>query len=135
MKIYISAGFTARERLRPFRDSLWTLGHEVVSTWLDETAKPSGMEKLDFYRKLSIKDMAEIQSAHLLICDHLEPSTSGGRDIEYGLALGRHQHMQLWIVGAPAPLSPFHTLADRTFTDWQTCVAHLERIQRAENHD
>lgn len=132
MKIYISAGFTARERLRPIRDALWQMGHEVVSTWLDETAQPEAMDKHDFFRKLGIKDIAEVQAADLLISDHLEPSTSGGRDIEFGLALGRHQHIQVWMVGEPPRLSPFHLLADRHFVDWVDLIGHMKD---AANHD
>jgi hypothetical protein len=133
MKIYISAGFTARERLRPIRDEMWKMGHEVVSTWLDETAQPENMERDDFYCKLGIKDVAEVQAADLLISDHLEPSTSGGRDIEFGLALGRHQHVQVWMVGQPVRLSPFHLLVDKHFADWDGCLDFLRKY--ATNHD
>lgn len=125
MKIYISAGFTARERLRPIRDALWAMGHEVVSSWLDETAQPASMPRDVFFKKLGIKDVAEVQSADLLISDHLEPSTSGGRDIEMGVALGRHQHIQVWMVGEPPRLSPFHLLADERFEDWEACLDYL----------
>src|SRR5689334_21956361 len=131
MKIYISAGFTARERLRPIRDRLWSMDHEVVSSWLDETAQPELMSRETFYRKLGMKDVAEVISADLLISDHLEPSTSGGRDIEFGVAPGRHQHCQLWIVGDPPRLSPFHLLADERFPDWEQALALLSQIGRA----
>jgi len=103
------------------------MGHEVVSSWLDETAQPDAMPRDVFFKKLAIKDVAEVQSADLLISDHIEPSTSGGRDIEFGIALARHQHIQVWIVGPPSSLSPFHLLADARFTDWNECLAYLKR--------
>jgi hypothetical protein len=129
MKIYISAGFTERERLRPMRDELWKMGHQVVSTWLDESSRPSGMAQEIFYKKLGIKDVAEIIGADLLISDHMAPSTSGGRDIEYGVALGLHQHIQIWIVGEPVRLSPFHVLADRRFLKWQELLDELREVK------
>ena len=125
MKIYLSAGFAARNHLRPIRDRLWSMGHEVVSTWLDETARPAAMGLSVFHRKLGLKDFAEVAAADLLISDHLEPSTSGGRDIEFGIALGRFQHIQVWIVGTPPKVSPFHELADARFPTWEACLAEL----------
>ena len=116
MRIYISASWVAQKRLRPHRDELWKMGHIVTSTWLDETEQPAGMPTPAFKKKLGIKDITEITDADLLINDLLEPSTSGGRDVEYGVALGRHQRCQTWIVGTP--VSPFHFLADSVFTTW-----------------
>ena len=125
MKIYISAGFNERERLRAHRDVLWSLGHDVVSSWLDECKQPEGMTHETFYKKLAVKDVAEVFSADLVIVDFIGPTTSGGRDVEYGVALGRHQRTQLWIVGHPERRSPFHELADAEFADWNAAFTHL----------
>ena len=116
MKIYIAASFVSRERLRPIRDELWNLGHEVVSSWLDEVAKPAPMTDKEFYKKLAIKDIAELKSADLVIVDLLNKSSTGGRDIETGLALGAFSAKQLYLVGVPVCV--FHELADKQYPAW-----------------
>lgn len=125
MKIYIASFFDTRERLRPVRDELWKLGHEVVSTWLDEAAKPSSMDTEIFYKKLASKDLAEINSADLLILDTNDLTPRGGREVEYGFALGRFQSKQVWIVGPSRNI--FHRLADRHFDTWEDCLNALHQ--------
>lgn len=123
MKIYLAGSFTSRFVLRPIRDKLWAMGHDVVSTWLDESVPPPGMSQETFERKLGLKDLAESASADLVIVDLLEPSTTGGRYVEYGLALGRFQRQSVWLVG---PLQGvFHYLADERFDSWDECLDHL----------
>lgn len=128
MKVYISASFTSQKRLRQYRDELWKMGHQVVSSWLDETAIPANMSPDAFIRKLAVKDIAEIVAADVLISDNHEPSTSGGMFIEMGVALGRFQHIQVWTVG-PKGRSPFHELADRHFDTWEECLAYVRGLQ------
>lgn len=99
------------------RDALWAKGHEVVSTWLDEVAQPENLTKDEFYKKLAIKDVTELKGANLVIVDILEPSTTGGRDTELGLALGSFQSKQVFLVGTP--YSVFHQLADRVYSSWE----------------
>ena len=123
MKVYLAASFASRHRIRPIRDRLWEMGHDVVSTWLDEAIPPPGMSKSTFDRKLGLKDLAESASADLVIVDLLEPSTTGGRYVEYGLALGRFQRQSVWLVG---PLEGvFHYLADASFATWDECLMAL----------
>ena len=124
MKIYIAASFTSRNRLRPIRDKLWEMGHEVTSTWLDEVAKPDPMTQNEFYKKLALKDITELRTANLVIVDLLDPSTSGGRDTELGLALGCFQSKQIYLVGEPA--SVFHQLSDKMFSNWEHLLLYLE---------
>ena len=116
MKIYVSGSFTSRPKLRPVRDELWHMGHEITSTWLDEVAQPANMTHEEFYKKLALKDLAEVNAADLIIVDLSDPSTSGGRDVELGFALGRYAAKQIYLVGKP--VSVFHQLADRFFSSW-----------------
>lgn len=120
MKIYVAASFVSRERLRPIRDKLWAMGHEVVSSWLDEVAKPSPMTQDEFYKKLAMKDIAELMSADMVICDLGDKSTSGGRDTELGLALGSFAKKQVYLVGTPT--SVFHRLVDRVYYTWDALL-------------
>ena len=124
MRIYLSASFVAQKRLRPIRDILWTKGHHVVSTWLDEQVQPPAMAQDVFHRKLGTKDIAEIVSCDLFIYDGIEPSTSGGRDTELGVALGRFQHCQVWGVGLTT-LNPFRVLMDQRFETWDELLGVL----------
>ena len=124
MKIYIASFFDTRERLRPYKDRLWKQGHEVVSSWLDEQAKPGGMDTSTFWKKLAIKDIAEVESADCVILDTLDVTPRGGREVEFGYALGGHQSKFTYIVGPVRNV--FHTLADRQFDDWDALLAYLE---------
>lgn len=123
MKIYLSGMFEERNRLRPIRDTLWTFGHDVVSSWLDETMAPKGMDQATFFRKLGTKDLLEIASADLLILDTLNVSGRGGAAFEAGFAFGRYSRCQVWLVGPK--LNPFHELFDKVFLDWNTCLEEL----------
>ncbi|MCR4308356.1 MAG: hypothetical protein NUV80_07445 [Candidatus Berkelbacteria bacterium] len=120
MKIYLAGSFNSRNRLRPIRDKLWEFGNEVVSSWLDEVAQPKNLSKKEFYKKLALKDIAELKSADLVIVDVLEPSSSGGRDTELGLALGAFATKQIFLVGPP--VSVFHELVDDQFASWDMCL-------------
>jgi hypothetical protein len=123
MRIYIAASYTAKLRLRPIRDALFALGHDVLTTWLDEQPKQPDMTQDAFERKLAIKDLVEAGGADLLILDTLEPSTTGGRHTEWGIGLGRFQRQLLYIVGPRENV--FHRLADRQFDTWTACLEAL----------
>lgn len=123
MRVYMAGKFETREALRPIRDRLWNLGHEVVSTWLDEAKRPSGMDEATFNRKLAIKDMTEIKSTDLLILDTHVPSERGGKEVEYGFALGQFQTKQVWIVGPRRNV--FHWVADQQFDEWDGVIEAL----------
>ena len=123
MKIYLAGSFASRFDLRPIRDRLWQLGHDIVSTWLDESKPTPGMDQATFEKKLGLKDLVESATADLVIVDLLEPSTTGGRYVEYGLALGRFQRQLVWLVGPRQGV--FHYLADACFDTWIECLARL----------
>lgn len=125
MKIYIASFFDTRERLRPIRDRLWKLGHEVVSSWIDEAPRVEGMTEDEFFRKTAIKDLAEVKQADLLIVDTLDvsPRGGGGREVEYGFALGHFQTKLTYHVGPIRNI--FHWLADKHFDTWEDCLAFL----------
>ncbi len=123
MKVYLAARFERRQEIRPVRDDLWKMGHEVVSTWFDEVARMEDMPIDTFYKKLALKDIAQIESADLFILDTEVPSERGGKEVEYGYAIGQFQRIMVWIVG-PAR-NVFHQLADRRFDTWHECLVVL----------
>ena len=127
MKIYIASFFDTRHRLRPFRDALWRMKHEVVSTWLDEVAKPALMSRDEFWRKLALKDLAEIKAADLVIVDTIDLTPRGGREVEMGFAFGGHQGKLIYLVG---PIrNVFHTLVDKKFETWEACLVHIDGLK------
>lgn len=123
MKVYLSASFTQRLKMRPIRDKLWSMGHIIVSSWLDETVKPDFLSAHEWGRKLAEKDRAEVLSADLFLLD--SESISTGKAVELGLALGQFHLKLIWIVGNPQHI--FHHLADEILPDWESCFKKLEQ--------
>jgi len=124
MKIYLAAKFLRREAIRPIRDEIWATGHEVVSTWLDEVKRPPDMDSATFKKKLALKDIAEVISADLFILDTAFPSETGGKEVEFGISLGRFQTKLIWVVGPKRNV--FHELADKHFECWERALEELK---------
>ena len=124
MRIYISASFAARDRLRPMRDRLLALNYDVTSSWLNEVSRPPNMSEEIFHKKLALQDLVEATSADLMIQDTLTDSTTGGLHVEWGLGLGRFQRQLLWLVGPYKNL--FHRLADEQFDSWEDLLEWLD---------
>ena len=125
-KLYIASFFDDRPRLRPFADQLWHKGYEIVSTWLNETAKPEGMPHDIFWKKLAIKDLAEINACDILVLDTFSVTPRGGREVELGFALGRFQSKLIYLVGPVRNV--FHTLVDVKFDTWEDLISSLPDI-------
>jgi nucleoside 2-deoxyribosyltransferase len=125
-KIYIAAKFERRADVRPYAAALWELGHEIVSTWLNEASKPEAMSHSDFFKKLAIKDLAEVQSADIVLVDTFMPAGSGGSQVEYGYALGKAHKNEVYIVGPKR--SVFHELADGNFETWDDVIVWFNRL-------
>jgi len=129
MRIYIAGSWGAQKRLREPANHLWNMGHEVVSTWLNEVKRPEFMPSEVFKKKLAMKDLCEVSRADLLILDTIDPP-SGGKNAEFGFALGSFQNKQVWMVGPPS--SVFHYLADISFVNWEECLSFMEHYQTNE---
>ena len=122
MKVYLAGSFLDQHSLREPASRIWQLGHEVVSTWLQEVARPEHMESERFKHKLGMKDIAEVSAADLIILDNRQ--SSGGKNVEWGIALGQFQRKLLWLVGEPSNV--FHYLADRQFPTWDEVYEALD---------
>lgn len=122
MKIYVAGSFTDQHDLREKSLKLWSLGHCVVSTWLHEAKRPSNMTEQEYKRKLAIKDIAEVCEADLVLLDNRQ--SSGGKNVEWGVGLGRFQNKLLWLIGEPSNV--FHYLADRSFNTWEEVYNALQ---------
>ena len=122
LKIYVSGSFVSQQRLRHMADHLWHLGHQVVGTWLQETAKPADMPQDIFYKQLGIKDLTEVKEADCIIMDILDPSSTGGRYCEWGFSFG--QQKLRYVVGNVKGV--FDVLADRIFKSWEELFTYFK---------
>lgn len=78
-----------------------------------------------FYRKLAIKDLAEIRSADIFVLFTEDVSERGGKEVEFGFALGRFQGCLLFIVGPKRNV--FHQLADATFANVEMFLNYVTK--------
>jgi nucleoside 2-deoxyribosyltransferase len=121
-RVYLAGKFESLPRLRVKRDLLRRAGFTVVSTWLDEekAAAFCGEQELTNYAK---RDLAEVYLADVLILDTLDDSQTGGRDVEFGLALARG--IPTVVVGPCRNI--FHRLATHHYADW-FWFTHLAKL-------
>lgn len=133
MKFYIGARMADGPRLRIVRERLFKLGHEVISSWLDEIGRPEHMDHEIFSVKLGMKDLTEIRAADVFVIDTLSPLAEGGgggREFEYGFAFGQWHHKECWLVGDKN--HAFHFLADRQFFAWDDILYYLGELPTGE---
>jgi len=126
MKIYTAASFTEQHRIRQHKETLFRLGHSVLSTWLEEQVKPSGMTDEEFGRKMAAKDLQEVAASDCLILDLEAPSKTSGKMIETGFALAKHK--LLYVVAPEGTLTKGHIfllLADKIFNSWDDLFVYF----------
>jgi len=124
MIFYLASNWGSQRRIRDVRSKLVALGHTVRSGWLDETSAQS-FESLDPARRreYSYRDMGEIATVDVVCVDTQEPSPSGGREVECGMALAHGK--PLFVVGPSRNI--FHEVAHRQYADWSEVFAVLLR--------
>jgi len=119
MRIYTAATFSEQERIRQYKETLFRLGHSVLSSWLEEQIRPEGMTDEQFGRKMAAKDLQEIAACDCFILDMMNPSKTMGKMVETGFALAKYK---LFYVVAPEGYMTtghiFLLLADKIFNSW-----------------
>jgi nucleoside 2-deoxyribosyltransferase len=113
------------------KEKLFTLGHSVVATWLEEQIKPAGMTDEQFRRKMAAKDLQEIAAADCFILDLEKPSVTMGKMVETGFALAKHK---LFYVVAPEGTTGGHIfllLADRIFKSWDELLEFFAKEHKS----
>ena len=126
MKVYISASFLSQKRLRHSAAKLRALGHVVLSSWLDEGAKPAHLSQETWEGRLAFTDSAEIFAADCVILDREGDSTTGGRYVEWGMACAPGT-TKLRITVGGGPLRFFDHLADFHFANWDELMDWFKR--------
>lgn len=127
MRIYIASFFNTRARLQEPVQTLKGRQHLIVSTWLKESREEKGPDAAtqiaDYSPKelqgFAIRDIGEIMIADLLICDTVDVTPRGGREVEIGVALGLGK--PFWIVGPRRNV--FHYVAEKQFDTWYNLLA------------
>ena len=121
MRIYLASFFDTRDRLKPIRDSINAMGHEVTGAWIDE---PNTVMGLTYNQEMNMadRDLRDIDTADLLILDTFDVNPRGGREVEFGYALGQPT-MRVWQVGPRRNI--FHALAGANFDKWEDVLHAL----------
>lgn len=122
MTVYLAGKTSALRRLRRVRARLRRSGLRVSSGWLD-SAYDYGDPRCtpEHLRSEAPRDRVEVRRCGLFILDTIDESTSGGRDVELGMALAHGK--RFWLVGPRRNV--FHHLAARHFADWRACARAL----------
>lgn len=123
-KIYVAGKFEAQERLKHERNRIHREGAgRVIGTWLDEeNANPSTADKLEYAER----DYAEVSASDLLILDTADENNRGGREVEFGIAIGRG--IEVWVVGPKRNV--FHEMAPH-FLTWDDVLDALLQWETA----
>lgn len=93
MKIYIAAMYSLKDQMREYRDRLRADGHEIVSTWMDETHDATSCladispNLLAQYARNDLKEIAACDVILFFSEEPTVPTRRGGRHVEFGYAL------------------------------------------------
>jgi hypothetical protein len=135
-KIYLAARYSAQQKMRGVRDVLTGLGFEVTSSWIDvddhgvDGIGPDEMntdpERCAPHAQL---DVGDVLRADTVIVFTQWPSSTGGRHVELGIALGAEK--KVIVVGRRENI--FQTLPQIDwYPDWsQLAMALADGPQEA----
>ena len=118
--IFMAGSFNARERLRPIRERLRSMGYTVRSRWLDETTECWGNPPACIAQVT--RDLEDINGSDVIILDTIDVTTFGNSYTEWGAGLGRM--MRKYLVGPPR--NHYHYLAMQRFPTWDECFQFLQ---------
>lgn len=103
MRYYLAARFSAQAEMRDVREFLHAAGHEVTSSWIDEPTTETGPDGItpeimntdpDRCWRFAAADIEDLRAADVVVVfTEAGPSTTGGRHVELGLAIGTRKHV------------------------------------------
>lgn len=100
------------------------MGHSITSTWLNEVQRPTHLTNNEWFKALAIKDLSDVSAADCIIVDLDGVSTSGGRSVEFGFALGRFSMLKV-VVGSNR-YGVFNTLSDVSLDNWDQVIEYFK---------
>lgn len=115
--IYIAGKYTAKERLKRERNILRELDPSgVSSSWLDEPEATYYAPEDEVARQIEMadRDWREVSAADCVVVDTIDESTTGGREVEFGMAIALNR--TLVVIGPARTI--FHHIADYRYPDW-----------------
>lgn len=92
-KIYLASGFSNSVKMRHYKQILEAMGFTITSRWIDYDQRPAkNGDWEELYRRISVKDLYDVEECDIIIVDALKPSTRGGYNTElgYGYAINKH---------------------------------------------
>lgn len=127
MKIYIASFFDTRARLIPHARRLEAAGHEITSDWLYEAENAFYGTVTDGYRlACGLGDLQGIKDASLVLLDTIDQTPRGGREVEFGVALGHG----IPVIRIGPERNVFHKLVFKSFATWGEALPEIEAIHR-----
>ena len=123
MKVYLAARFSRIMEMRTYRYQLEKIGIQATSRWVNEDPQ-AGFNRYDSFETYAQHDLDDVLAADLLIF-FSEPegvSTSGGRHVEFGIALAAG--IPIYVVGEHENV--FHSLPSvRHWSSWAQLIKAL----------
>lgn len=126
MKLYVSGTLTLMERRRVDAAVLEANGHQVTSNWLHEPelrVTDPNHETWEF-RARANEDVEDITRSDAIVLYTDGVSTSGGRDVEWGIALALRK--RLFIIGDEYNVFHRRAEAEQFDTTWDL----IDRLRR-----
>jgi len=138
VKIYLAGPYATNADVKQKASELRELGHKVVSTW-HEHGRPEAKTAVEM-RNAAYIDLDDLQSADAILCftqpSNASPFSSGGRHVEFGVALGVNQTrlhrpdkdlIKLLVVG-PTENVYYSLHGVHHFRDWEHAKAELKEM-------
>lgn len=118
-RIYVAASFHGIERIRDEVDSLEERGHDVLGVWHQPNDPIEAIWDGNFggriAQALALRDLHGIETCDLMVIDTLDPSSTGGRNVELGYALALKKRIIL--IGPPTTV--FFALIRESYPSWE----------------
>ena len=89
VRVYLAASFSRREEIKSLVPKLEGSGFECTSSWLNSPYKDMESCPIDQRHKAGRTDLCDVLRSDCLILFNDYPSTTGGRHVETGLAIGK----------------------------------------------
>ena len=126
--LYLAGKYSSQARLRAIRARIRSqLGIECSSSWLDEKYESDEEATPETRAENALRDLTEVLGADVFVIDTLDESATGGREVEFGLALA--SMLPIALVGPRRNV--FHYLGPVVqFDSWEAWFEEGERAGR-----
>lgn len=128
MNVYVAGKYTAKERLKGERERMRAMGFKVDSLWMDQPEEGytfNGRTEGERWKRAydeARRDVENLQFVDAMVIDTQDESTTGGREVELGIALSRG--IKVVVIGPVRNI--FHHLAHARYESWDEFFAAEE---------